>query len=73
MIHCFKTWGHYIGSKDVVVWTNKCHLEILCHSTKIVIRISEMARYIGLVQCGHSTQAWEGKRGVRCVKLQTPT
>jgi hypothetical protein len=19
MIHCFKTWGHYIGSKDVVV------------------------------------------------------
>jgi hypothetical protein len=22
MIHCFKTWGHYIGSKDVVVWIN---------------------------------------------------
>jgi hypothetical protein len=19
MIHCFKTWGHYIGSKDVVL------------------------------------------------------
>jgi hypothetical protein len=22
MIHCLKTWGHYIGSKDVVVWTD---------------------------------------------------
>jgi hypothetical protein len=22
MIHYFKTWGHYIGSKDVVVWIN---------------------------------------------------
>jgi hypothetical protein len=20
VIHCLKTWGHYIGSKDVVVW-----------------------------------------------------
>jgi len=22
MIHCLKTWGHYIGSKDVVVWSD---------------------------------------------------
>ncbi len=22
VIHCLKTWGHYIGSKDVVVWTD---------------------------------------------------
>jgi hypothetical protein len=27
MIHCFKTWGHYIGSKDVVVWTNNVILK----------------------------------------------
>jgi hypothetical protein len=26
VIHCFKTWGHYIGSKDVVVWTNNVTL-----------------------------------------------
>ncbi len=27
VIHCFKTWGHYIGSKDVVVWTNNVTLK----------------------------------------------
>jgi hypothetical protein len=27
MIHCLKTWGHYIGSKDVVVWTNNVNLK----------------------------------------------
>ncbi len=50
----------------------QCCLEILCHSTKVVIKVSEMARHISLVQCGHSTQAWEGKCGARCVKSQTP-
>jgi len=27
VIHYFKTWGHYIGSKDVVVWTNNVTLK----------------------------------------------
>jgi hypothetical protein len=27
VIHCLKTWGHYIGSKDVVVWTNNVTLK----------------------------------------------
>jgi len=27
IIHCFKTWGHYIGSKDVVVWTDNVTLK----------------------------------------------
>jgi hypothetical protein len=27
VIHCFKTWGHYIGSKNVVVWTNNVTLK----------------------------------------------
>jgi hypothetical protein len=27
VIHCLKTWGHYIGSKDVVVWTNDVTLK----------------------------------------------
>jgi len=35
----------------------QCHLEILCHLTKVVIKISEMVKHIGLVQCGHLTQA----------------
>jgi hypothetical protein len=43
VIHCFKTWD----------------LEIFLHSTKVVIKTSEMAKHIGLVQCGHSTQAWK--------------
>jgi hypothetical protein len=27
VIHCLKTWGHYIGSKDVVVWTDNVTLK----------------------------------------------
>ncbi len=27
VIHYFKTWGHYIGSKDVVVWTDNVALK----------------------------------------------
>jgi hypothetical protein len=27
VIHCFKTWGHYLGSKDVVVWINNITLK----------------------------------------------
>jgi hypothetical protein len=27
VIHCLKTWGHYIGSKDVVMWTNNVTLK----------------------------------------------
>jgi hypothetical protein len=27
MIHCFKTWGHYIGSEDVVVWIDNFTLK----------------------------------------------
>jgi hypothetical protein len=72
VIHCLKTWGHYIGSKDVVVWT-QCHLEILYHSIEVVIETSEMARHNGFAQCGHLTQAREGKRGARCAKSKTPT
>jgi hypothetical protein len=51
----------------------QCHLEIFCHSTEVVIEPSEMARHIDFVQCGHSTQAHEGKRGARCTKSKTPT
>jgi hypothetical protein len=25
--HGLKTWGHYLGSKDVVVWTNNVTLK----------------------------------------------
>jgi hypothetical protein len=38
----------------------QCDLEVFCHLTKVVLKASEMARHIGLVQCGYSTQAWEG-------------
>jgi len=32
----------------------QCDLEVLRHSTQVVIKTSEMARHIGIVQCGHS-------------------
>jgi hypothetical protein len=50
----------------------QCHFEIFCHSTKVVIKISDMAKHIGPVECGHLTQAQEGKHGIRCAMSQTP-
>jgi hypothetical protein len=35
IIHCFKTWGHYIGSKDVVVWTNNVTLKYFATQPKL--------------------------------------
>jgi hypothetical protein len=35
IIHCLKTWGHYIGSKDVVVWTNNVTLKYLATQPKL--------------------------------------
>ncbi len=31
------------------------HFDVLCNSTKVVIKTSEMAKHIGFVQCGHLT------------------
>jgi hypothetical protein len=33
----------------------QCDLEVLSHSTQVVLKTSEMAKHIGLVQCGHLT------------------
>jgi hypothetical protein len=35
MIHCLKTWGHYIGSKDVVVWTDNVTLKYFATQPKL--------------------------------------
>jgi hypothetical protein len=35
MIHCFKTWGHYVGSKDVVVWTDNVTLKYFAIQPKL--------------------------------------
>jgi hypothetical protein len=35
VIHCFKTWGHYIGSKDVVVWTDNVTLKYFAIQPKL--------------------------------------
>ncbi len=35
MIHCLKTWGHYIGSKDVVVWTDNVTLKYFVTQPKL--------------------------------------
>jgi hypothetical protein len=51
----------------------QCDFEILRHSTQVVIKISKVARHIGLVQCGHPAQAGKGKRSPRCLEPETPT
>jgi hypothetical protein len=33
----------------------QCDLEVFCHLAQVVIKISEMAGRISLVQCRHST------------------
>jgi len=35
VIHCLKTWGHYIGSKDVVVWTDNVTLKYFATQSKV--------------------------------------
>jgi hypothetical protein len=35
VIHCFKTWSHYIGSKDVVVWTDNVALKYFATQPKL--------------------------------------
>jgi hypothetical protein len=35
VIHCLKTWGHYIGSKDVVIWTDNVTLKYFATQPKL--------------------------------------
>jgi hypothetical protein len=35
VIHYFKTWGHYIGSKDVVVWIDNVTLKYFATQPKL--------------------------------------
>jgi hypothetical protein len=35
IIHCLKTWGHYIGSKDVVVWIDNVTLKYFAIQPKL--------------------------------------
>jgi hypothetical protein len=35
VIHCLKTWGHYIGSKDVVMWTDNVTLKYFATQPKL--------------------------------------
>jgi hypothetical protein len=35
VVHYLKTWGHYIGSKDVVVWTDNVTLKFFAIQPKL--------------------------------------
>jgi hypothetical protein len=35
VIYCLKTWGHYIGSKDVVVWIDNVTLKYFAIQPKL--------------------------------------
>jgi hypothetical protein len=35
VIHCLKTWGHYIGSKDVMVWIDNVTLKYFSTQPKL--------------------------------------
>jgi len=38
VIHCLKTWGHYIGSKDVVVWIDNVTLKYFTIQPKLSLK-----------------------------------
>ncbi len=38
MIHCLKTWGHYIGSKDMVVWIDDVTLKYFATQPKLSLK-----------------------------------
>ncbi len=38
VIHCLKTWGHYISSKDVVVWTDNVTLKDFAIQPKLSLK-----------------------------------
>jgi hypothetical protein len=38
VIHCFKTWGLYISSKDVVVWTDNVTLKYIATQPKLSLK-----------------------------------
>jgi hypothetical protein len=38
MIHYLKTWGHYIGSKDVVVWIDNATLKYFATRPKLSLK-----------------------------------
>ncbi len=42
MIHCLKTWGHYIGSKDVGVWTD--NVSLIYFATEPKLSLKQMRR-----------------------------
>ncbi len=51
----------------------QCDLEVFRHPTQVVIQTSKVTRHIGIVQCGHLTQAQEGEHSAQCVESETPT
>jgi hypothetical protein len=59
--------------QDQCAQGSQCDLEVLFHSTQVVIKTSKVARHIGFVQCEHPAQARKGEHSPRCLELKTPT
>ncbi len=72
VIHYLKTWGHYIGSKDVVVWIDNVTLKYFATQPKLS---SKQVRWQNtLVLFNVDIQHKLGKKnGARCAKSKTPT
>jgi hypothetical protein len=58
VIHCLKTWGHYIGSKDVVVWTDNVTLKLLRNSTQVVIKTTKVPTPKGVPNAKLTSRGW---------------
>ncbi len=70
VIHCLKTWGHYIGSKDVVVWTDNVTLKYFATQPKLS---SKQVRWQDTLALFNVAQAGKREHSTRCLELETPT
>jgi hypothetical protein len=66
IIHCLKTWGHYIGSKDVVVWTNNVTLKYFATQPKLS---SKQMRWQDTLACSMWTFDISPGRRTWCLML----
>jgi hypothetical protein len=73
MIHCLNIWGHYIGSKDVVVRIDNVTLKYFATQSKLSSKQMRCQDTLALFNMDIHYISRKRKRGARCVKLKTPT
>jgi hypothetical protein len=73
MIHCFKTWGHYIGSKDVVVWIDNVTLKYFTSQPKLSSKQMKWKNKLALLNVDIQHKPRKDNVVLDVLSLETPT